>query len=129
MTGPIHKEKVSRLLLITTIVLGIPFVVLHLVANPDDAPISMLQHIAAAFANFFGPWGVAIVRLVDFPNAGMRSFNLGIAVGLTLALAAAVYATLQARRRGTQVLAYAGFVLLMLFWLGLGLVQIADGLL
>lgn len=63
---------------------SLPFTVIHLGARSDDAPISPLQHVVAAAANFFGPWGVAIVRLVDFPNAGMRAFSWMLAIRLTL---------------------------------------------
>jgi hypothetical protein len=56
------------------LVVSLPFVVLHLMAAPEDAPITPLQHVVAVLANYFGPWGVALVRLVDFPNAGLRLF-------------------------------------------------------
>ena len=66
------------------LIVSVPFVIVHLVAAPDDAPITPLQHVVAALANFFGPWGAAIVRLVDFPNAGLRSFSWTLAAGLTI---------------------------------------------
>ena len=41
----------------------------------------------AVLANWFGPWGVLVVRIADFPNAGLRSFHLPLALGLTVLLA------------------------------------------
>jgi hypothetical protein len=63
---------------------SLPFTAIHIMARPDDAPISPIQHLVAALANFFGPWGVVIVRIVHFPNAGLRSFSLTLAVVLTI---------------------------------------------
>jgi hypothetical protein len=80
----VSTRKVIIVLGVIALVVSLPFVILHLVAAPDDAPITALQHVVAALANYFDPWGVAIVRLVDFPNAGLRSFNWALAAGLTL---------------------------------------------
>jgi hypothetical protein len=68
---------------VVLLTISLPFTVIHSIARPDDAPITSLQHLVAAIANYFGPWGVAIVRLVDFPNAGLRSFSLALAVLMT----------------------------------------------
>lgn len=81
-------------------VVSLPFTVIHLLARPDDAPITPLQHVVAAAANFFGPWGVAIVRLVDFPNAGMASFSWAWAIGLTLLGALLILVPMLAKNRG-----------------------------
>jgi hypothetical protein len=121
-----------RLLSTYAIIAGVisaPVTFIHLTANPDDAPITPAQHVTAAAANYFGPWGVAIVRLVDFPNAGLRSFSWALAVGLTviggllLVLAARV-----ANRPGQLALAVV-WALFSIIWFGVGLRQIADGLL
>ena len=77
-------RKVLAVFGVIALVVSLPFVVIHLMAAPDDAPITPLQHVVAALANYFGPWGVTIVRLVDFPNAGLRSFSWALAAGLTL---------------------------------------------
>jgi len=65
----------TLLAVITVIFLVVsePFVIVHLMAAPDDAPITPFPHCVAALANFFGPWGVAVVRLVEFPNAWLGS--------------------------------------------------------
>jgi hypothetical protein len=39
------------------LVISLPFTFGHLIARPDDAPITAIQHVTAALANFFGPWG------------------------------------------------------------------------
>jgi hypothetical protein len=123
----------SRRLLVTFAITGaiisLPFTVIHLIAKPDDAPITLGQHIMAAAANFFGPWGVAIVRLVDFPNAGLRSFSWALAVGLTLAGALLVALAARIPQRSVQWLLTGAWVLFALIWFGVGLRQIADGLL
>jgi hypothetical protein len=75
-SGFMSSTQLVRAYLVTFAIVSLPFVFIHIMANPDDAPISPLQHAAAALANFFGPWGVAMVRLVDFPNAGLRSFSV-----------------------------------------------------
>lgn len=109
--------------------IGLPFTILHLIARPDDAPITPLQHATAAVANFFGPWGVAIVRLVDFPNAGLRSFSWALALGLTLIGALLVVLAMRIRKRPIQFLLAALWALFSLVWFGVGLMQIAAGLL
>jgi hypothetical protein len=121
-----------RLLAVLTVVLLVvsePFMLVHLMAAPDDAPITPLQHVVAALANFFGPWGVAIVRLVDFPNAGLRSFSWVLAVGLTLVGTGLLVLLLKSTRRGWQIALTVVWGLFLIIWFGVGLRQIADGLL
>ncbi|MCU0981519.1 MAG: hypothetical protein MUF25_20405 [Pirellulaceae bacterium] len=113
---------------VSSLVISLPFTAIHLLAKPDDAPITPLQHVAAAIANFFGPWGVALVRLVDFPNAGMRSFSWAWAIGLTMIGGLfLVLATLIAGRL-KQLLLTALWAVFVVVWFGVGLMQIADGL-
>ena len=114
---------------ITGLVISLPFTLLHLIAKPDDAPITPLQHLVAAVANYFGPWGVAIVRLVDFPNAGLRSFSWALAIGLTLVGGLLLVMPPQMKKRPVQVLLVASWSLFSIVWFGVGLRQIADGLL
>jgi hypothetical protein len=121
-----------RMLLIYSIaglVVALPFTIIHLIARPDDAPITPLQHVAAAVANFFGPWGVAIVRLVDFPNAGMRSFSWVLAVGLTLFGALLVILATRTTRRLSQFALAGVWTVFAVVWFAVGLGQIASGLL
>ena len=87
---------------VTAAVIGLPFTILHLTARPDDAVISPLQRLAAAMANGFGPWGGALVRLVDFPNAGLRTFSWLAAIGLTLAGRAAPGPAAAGRAAGSR---------------------------
>jgi hypothetical protein len=114
---------------ISGLVIGLPFTILHLVARPDDAPITPLQHVTGAVANFFGPWGVAIVRLVDFPNAGLRSFSWALALGLTLIGALLVVLAMRITARPIQFMLAVLWVLFLIAWFGVGLTQIAAGLL
>ena len=114
---------------IIALAVSLPFVVLHLMAAPDDAPITPLQHFVAALANYFGPWGVAIVRLVDFPNAGLRSFSWTLAAGLTLLGAVLLVLPLKVHNRPWQILLSVLWGLFLVVWFGVGLRQIADGLL
>ena len=112
-----------------TVVVSLPFVFIHLMAAPNDAPITPVQHVVAALANYFGPWGVTIVRLVDFPNAGLRSFSWALAAGMTLLGAALLMLPLTTRKRPWQVLLAVLWGLFLVVWFGVGLRQIADGLL
>ena len=121
-----------RLLAVLTVVLLVvsePFMLVHLMAAPDDAPITPLQHVVAALANFFGPWGGAIVRLVDFPNAGLRSFSWVLAIGLTLLGTVLLVLLLKITRRGWQIALTVVWGLFLVVWFGVGFRQIADGLL
>ncbi len=121
-----------RMLLIYSIaalVVALPFTVVHLIARPDDASITPLQHAAAAVANFFGPWGGAIVRLVDFPNAGMRSFSWVLAVGLTLLGALLVILATRTTRWPVQFALASVWTVFAIVWFAVGLGQIASGLL
>jgi uncharacterized membrane protein YphA (DoxX/SURF4 family) len=122
-------RKVLTVLTVVALVISLPFVIIHLMAAPDDAPITPLQHVVAALANYFGPWGVTIVRLVDFPNAGLRSFNWALAAGLTLLGAALFILPLQIKIRSWQILLSVLWGIFVVVWFGVGLRQIADGLL
>ncbi len=122
-------RKVLVIFGIITLVISLPFVIIHLLAKPDDAPITPLQHVVAALANYFGPWGVAIVRLVDFPNAGLRSFSWPLAAGLTLLGAALLVLPLKAHNRPWQILLSVLWGWFLVVWFGVGLTQIASGLL
>ena len=128
-----HEHLTSRRLLaryaVIGLVISLPFTVLHLIARPDDAPITPLQHVTAAVANFFGPWGVVIVRLVDFPNAGLRSFSLALAIGLTLIGGLLLVLATRITGRPMQVLLTALWAVFLAVWFGVGLMQIAAGLL
>ena len=108
---------------------SVPFVFVHSLAAPDDAVITPLQHVVAALANFFGPWGVLIVRCVDFPNAGLRAFSWVSAAGLTLLGALLVALPFWLSRRGWHMLLTVIWALFAVVWFGVGLGQIADGLL
>jgi hypothetical protein len=114
---------------ITGLVISVPFTIIHLLANPDDAPITPLQHIMAAGANFFGPWAAAIVRLVDFPNAGLRSFSWLEAFGMTLLGGVLVVLAMRIAKQCVQIVLATGWVLFSIAWFGIGFRQIADGLL
>lgn len=122
-------RKVFAIYGIIALAVSLPFMALHLMAAPDDAPITTLQRVSATVANYFGPWGVAIVRLVRFPNAGLRSFSWPLAVGLTLLGATLLILPLRIRHRRWQVLLAVLWGLFVVIWFGVGLTQIADGLL
>jgi len=122
-------RKLYAVYAVTALVVSLPFLFIHLTAKPDDAPITPLQHLVAALANYFGPWGVAIVRLVDFPNAGMRSFSWAWAVGLTLVGGLLLVLPMRLRNRVFQFLLMALWGLFSIVWFGVGLEQIASGLL
>jgi hypothetical protein len=124
-----NTRKVLAILAVIALVTGLPFVVLHLAAAPDDVPIKPLQHVVAALANYFGPWGVAIVRLVDFPNAGLRSFSWALAAGLTLLGVVLLVLPLRIRNPRWQILLSVLWGLFVVVWFGVGFTQIAAGLL
>jgi hypothetical protein len=114
---------------ITALVISLPFTVIHLLARSDDAPISPLQHVAAAIANFFGPWGVALVRLVDFPNAGLRSFSWVWAIGMTVVGGVLLVLAARISKRSLQILLRGLWAMFVVVWFLVGLTQIAAGLL
>ncbi len=123
------RKKVLDIFGIIALLVSVPFVVIHLLAAPDDAPITPLQHVVAALANYLGPWGVTLVRLVDFPNAGLRSFSWALAAGLTLAAAALLILPLRTHQRSFQIVLCVLWGVFLVVWFGVGLGQIADGLL
>ncbi len=114
---------------ITFLAISLPFVAIHLIANPDDAQLTTLQHLVAVVANFFGPWGVAIVRLVDYPNAGLRSFSWPWALGLSILASLLLVLPLRIRHRPLQLSFAVLWGLFCLAWFVVGLGQIASGLL
>jgi len=123
------SKKVLVVYGVILVIISLPFTVIHLTAKPDDAPISPVQHVVAALANVLGPWGVAIVRLVDFPNAGLRSFSWVLAVVLTLLAGALIAVGLCAQGRGLKYFSMVVWTVFLVLWFGIGLRQIADGLL
>jgi hypothetical protein len=122
-------KRVLAVFGVIALAVSLPFVVIHLMAAPNDAHITPLQHAAAALANYLGPWGVALVRLVDFPNAGLRSFSWGLAAGLTLLGAALVILPRWTQKRSWQVMLCVLWGMFLVVWFGVGLGQIAAGLL
>ena len=124
-----NTRKLLVVCAVTFLVVSLPFILIHLLANPDDAPITPLQHVVAAFANFLGPWGVAIVRVVDFPNAGMREFNWFLSAGLTIVGMVLMGSLLKLRARPLQFLFLGAWAVFSVVWFGIGLQQIASGLL
>jgi len=127
-TDPFPRKLLARCAL-TGLVISLPFTIIHLIARPDDAPITPLQHVTAAFANFFGPWGVAIVRVVDFPNAGLQSFSWSLAGVLTVIGGLLILLSSRLKSRHLQYLFIACWALFTLVWFAVGLRQIASGLL
>lgn len=122
-------RRILTLYAIIGLIVSLPFVFIHLTAKPDDAPISPLQHVTAAIANFFGPWAGPIVRLVDFPNAGLRSFHWPVSVGMTMFGIVLVLFGTQAKPRYLQYGLIALWTIFAVVWFLIGLSQIADGLL
>jgi hypothetical protein len=123
-----NKKLLSKYVAIVLII-SLPFTVIHMLAHPDDAAISPLQHFVAALADVFGPWGVVIVRIVDFPNAGLRSFSLTMAIALTLVGAGLIMLPFVVKRRFVQYSCITAWFVFMAWWFAIGLRQIADGLL
>lgn len=122
-------RKFLTTLAVMTVVISIPFTILHLIASPDEAPITPLQHTVAAVANFFGPWGAVLVRLVHFPNAGLRSFSWLLAIGLTLIGALLLGTARWTAGKWMQIVLIACWALFSTIWFSVGFLQIADGLL
>ena len=130
--GQMHKSW--KYFLLVWLVLGLLFSVLHLRAiglrdTPEQAPISALQGIVAATSNFLGPWAGHLVRVVDFPNAGLRNFRWSLAALMTLAAFTLVAVGTQTAHRGMRVAAMFLFTTLMVFWYAYGFFLIAAGLL
>jgi hypothetical protein len=100
-----------------------------LVDTPGGPTLTALHGVVAVFANMLGPWAGLIVALVDFPNAGLRSFNVFAAVGLTALYAVNVFVGVLAERTLQRRILYAQFLVLTLVWYGYGFYLIADGLL
>lgn len=124
----VHK-KMLWIYVAILVTVSLPFTAIHILARPDDAPISLMQHLVAALANFFGPWGVVIVRVVDFPNAGLRSFSLTLAVALTLVGAGLIALPFVVKKRFVQYSCITVWFVFVTLWFLIGLRQIADGLL
>ncbi|HQH72647.1 MAG TPA: hypothetical protein PK360_11260 [bacterium] len=122
-------KKVFAIYALTAVVISLPFTIIHLTANPDDAVITPFQHLTAAFANGFGPWGVVLVHLAAFPNTGLRSFRWTWAARLMLVGGLLLVLPMRVRHRTVQFLLIAIWGLFSVVWFGVGLIQIADGLL
>lgn len=128
MKIPMQKALACRFG-IAACVVAFPFLCIHLVANPNDAPISFFQHFMAALANFFGPWGIFITHLVDFPNAGLRSFSLATALFLTALGVLLVWLGARTGSKRLQNILTGCWTIFLVAWFVVGFLQIADGLL
>lgn len=100
-----------------------------LIDTPGSTPISLGQAATAMIANAFGPWAGHIVATVDFPNAGLRSFNGYVAVALTLIYFTSAVAVTLTEQRVPRLILIVQFVILTMAWYGYGFYLIADGLL
>lgn len=123
------SKKVLVIYGVVLLVISLPFTIIHLTANPDDAPITPFQHAVAALANVLGPWGVVLVRCVNFPNAGLRSFSWPLALVMTALAGALVWVGQYVKGRGLQYFSIVVWTAFLILWFGIGLRQIADGLL
>ena len=72
---------------------------------------------------------MVIVRAVDFPNAGLRSFSWAISVGLTLMGGFLILLGIQAKTKWLHYMFAEFWALFTMVWFGAGMLQIADGLL
>lgn len=123
------RNKVLVIYGVVLLAVSLPFTIIHLTASPDDAPITPIQHVVAALANVLGPWGVVVVRCVNFPNAGLRSFNLLLALVMTALAGGLIWVGYYVKGRGLQYFSIVVWTAFLILWLGIGLRQIADGLL
>jgi len=119
------NQKLILAFALILLVISMPFTFIHLKANPNDASITFIQHLVAAMANFLGPWGVVLVRLVDFPNAGLQSFSWVLAGSLTLLgiflVGIPIYLNTQIKKRSVQYLFLVFWFFFLIVWFGVGL--------
>ncbi len=94
-----------------------------------DPAVTWLQGIVAIFANMAGPWAGHVVALVDFPNAGLRSFNILAAIGLTIVYTSNVLIGSVVQHPVQRRILFGQFLALTVAWYGYGFYLIADGLL
>ncbi len=133
-TFPARPLSFKRLKWFAIVWIGIGVIVglVHLNAiglndTPEGPAISVTQGFAAAGANMLGPWSGHIVRVVNFPNAGLRSFSMLGALGLTVTFVILIGAGYVLRQRPARWTVFSLFLLLMPVWYGYGFYLIADG--
>lgn len=97
--------------------------------TPGSDPITLTQAATAALGNTLGPWAGHVVRFVDFPNAGLRSFNAVAAIALTLLYAGLAVTGMRTDRGALRRACFAAFFVATLAWYGYGFYLISDGML
>jgi hypothetical protein len=105
------------------------FRAIGLIDTPGQEPLTLFQSVVAIFANMLGPWAGHLVALVDFPNAGLRGFNVFTAVGLTVVYASNVFIGAIIEHKVQRRILLGQFLALTIVWYGYGFYLIADGLL
>jgi hypothetical protein len=90
--------------------------------------VSVGQGLVAALGNMVGPWAILVVRIVDFPGVDLRYFHLGLALGLSFLVIAAVWGVAHMAHPFARLGVFVVFIALMFVWYGAGFFQIASGL-
>ncbi len=120
--------KLFLVLLSIAVVPAAACTLIHINA-PDSFGLTWIHRTSASIANWFGPWAVLLVRLVNFPNAGIRCFDPFLAAVMTALLATILIGALWSRPRPARIACTVLFAPFAAAWFLVGLVQIADGLL
>lgn len=120
--------------IIMWLVVAFPLGMIHLAAiglkdTPGSPAMTTRQGLTAAAANTLGPWAGHAVRAADFPNAGLRGFNLGTALGLSLMFVMLMGIGVVAELRLIRWIIVVLFAVFLLVWYGYGFYLIADGML
>lgn len=139
---PLHRDRsrsrtkyLRRLgtFMVMWLTVAFPVAMIHLFSigfqdTEDGTAITVTQALGAAAANPLGPWAGHAVRLTQFPNAGLRLFNMSYALGLTLVFVILVASGTYANRRPIRWPIVVLFALFLPVWYGCGFMLIADGL-
>jgi len=133
---PLRARYLRRLgtFTIMWLTVAFPVAMIHLFAigfrdTADSPAISTSQALAAVASNPLGPWAGHAVRVVQFPNAGLRLFNPTHALGLTAVFVMLVFAGVYANNRAIRWTIVALFAVFLPVWYGYGFILIADGML
>ena len=118
-----NRRRVALFFLLLYAVPGVFMIFYHLVAAPRY--VTGWTRLLGGLANLAGPWATLLAKPIGWPNGG-EFFNLPLAIGASLALAAVVIAPLVTTTKIVRVVCMGLAVPFVLGWYALGLVQLMN---
>ena len=117
------RRRVALFFLLLYAIPGALVVLFHVVASPQY--VTGWTRLLGGLANLAGPWATLVAKPMGWPNGG-EFFHLPMAIGASVALAAAVIGGLVTQIKIVRIVCMVLAVPFTLGWYALGLVQLMN---